>query len=321
MKIKFVLVLIVLSGLMLSIGCVSESSPLEPDPDATERKSSEQVQSFTHIHGLAYQHQASYALFVSTHHGLFRIDDEDHWTWTSLEEHHHDLMGFSIKDEQTFISSGHPAEQSDLEDPIGVIISEDQGMTWQPIALHGQVDFHHFDINVAQPDVMFGVNTYGPEAGLYRSDDGGYSWERLESHGLPDDLNQVMTIVSHPNDYNRLLMGTQIGMLVSNDGGQSWTVFRRDITITGATVQKDSEKLVAYVIGEHKGLFYSFDFGQTWNTMNLVLDEDDIGLHIAIHPTDDSQITVGTYQEHLIQTDDSGNTWHRIADQGERINP
>jgi photosystem II stability/assembly factor-like uncharacterized protein len=285
----------------------------------TEKSEEHPAASFMHIHGLSYDPQAPHDLYMSTHHGVLKLDKTGVWIEIGEEEHRHDLMGFTFQKEGIMISSGHPAEKSKLKDPLGIVISKNQGETWEPIALHGKVDFHVMEVNAGNPLVMHGLNSHGPHAGLYRSEDGGYEWGKLETSGFPTDLMSIFSLVSDPGDPRIILAGTGNGILKSEDGGITWSMDNdQQSFLAAASVTQPSAKLVAYVLGENEGLMVSEDLGETWSSLHLLLEEDAV-IHIAIHPTQEGVYTVGTHLENLFHTTDGGATWTQIAQSGKPI--
>lgn len=277
---------------------------------------SESVESFEHVHGLSYDPKKPHDLYLATHHGLIQINGEEDWSFTSEAEHRHDNMSFTFQDEDTMISSGHPAESSNLKNPIGVVVSEDQGETWEPIALHGEVDFHVMEVNASDPDVLYGIS--GTD--FYRSMDGGFNWGILETEGLPEDYSSIYSLVSDPSQSESILAGTQQGVFESHDGGETWELKSNERTIiSGEGANQLGEIIVAYVLGQPAGLMISEDFGETWDSLNMVLEEDDAVIHIAIHPNEEGVYAVGTSQEHLFQTTDGGKNWTQLAESGEPL--
>lgn len=278
----------------------------------------ESVDSFMHVHGLSYDPEEPHDLYLSTHHGLIQIDSEEQWSWTSAPEHRHDLMSFTFQDENTMISSGHPAENSNLENPIGVVISEDQGEIWEPIALHGEVDFHVMEVNASDPETLYGIDAAG--TGFYRSVDGGFNWEIIEANGLPEDYSSVYSLVSDPGNSESILAGTQQGIFESHDGAENWEFKSNEQTmIIGEGVYQKSETIVAYLLGQPSGLMISEDFGESWRSLNMVLEDDDAVVHIAIHPSEEGVYAVGTSREDLIHTTNGGEDWTQLAESGEPL--
>jgi photosystem II stability/assembly factor-like uncharacterized protein len=274
------------------------------------------VDNFSHVHGLSFNPKEPYDLYLGTHHGLIQIDSKGHWSYVSEDKHRHDLLSFTFRDEDTMISSGHPAEASNMQDPLGVIISKDLGKTWEAIALHGEVDFHVLEVNASDPNVIYGIDAHG--TGFYRSTDGGNHWEVLEANGFTEEYPEFFfTLVSDPGNAQSLLAGTQQGIFSSQDGGETWELISTDQTLlSGVGVSDRPGTIVAYADGEPSGLIISNDFGESWRSLNMQLDDDDEVLHIAIHPTDEDTYAIGTLQEHLFQTTDGGEAWVQLAEFG-----
>ncbi|MFC0560145.1 F510_1955 family glycosylhydrolase [Halalkalibacter alkalisediminis] len=275
---------------------------------------SNQVDSFMHIHGLEYS-QSDESIFLATHMGLINMN-EDAWNLVGDPEHQHDFMGFTIINEKTMISSGHPGTRSDYVDPLGVIISHDSGETWEPIALYEEVDFHLLHINEGNKEIMYGIDVYN--SNLFRSNNGGYDWEMLDSTGLPEPLASVLSLISHPQSPDYLLAGTEKGLYESSDGGLTWTLKENNLSTSALhTLDSNSEELVAYLFGEKEGLFFSEDFGETWVSLNFKL-EDDYIMYISNHPTDDQRIIIGSVHQSIYETTDFGGTWEVLAEEGQR---
>jgi photosystem II stability/assembly factor-like uncharacterized protein len=305
--------------LLLLTACNQGGAAIDNTGHDTEKAEEHHAASFMHIHGLSYDPQAPHDLYMSTHHGVLKLDNTGDWIEIGEEEHRHDLMGFTFQKEGLMISSGHPAEKSKLENPLGIVISKDQGETWEPIALHGKVDFHVMEVNTGNPSVLHGINSHGPHAGLYRSEDGGYEWDKLETQGFPTDLMSIFSLVSDPADPRVILAGTGNGVLKSEDGGITWSMENDQQSFLSAkSITNPSTKIIAYILGQNEGLKESEDLGETWNSLNLVFEEDAV-IHIAIHPTREGVYTVGTNQEHIFHTTDGGANWTQIAESGKPI--
>lgn len=286
--------------------------------DQTNMEKEQVVTTFQHVHGLAYELSAPYDLFLGTHHGVFQIDPNNYWKLLGTKQHQHDVMGFNFIDENTMISSGHPSETSGLKNPIGVIISKDKAESWEPIALHGEVDFHTFEVNASDSGVLYGID----HSGFYRSEDGGHSWDNLQPNGLPETLQDIYSVVSDPENPDSLLAGTKYGVYKSENGGESWELMSNQETfISAKAAYGQAGSILAYVQGnKDNGLMKSEDFGLTWNSLNLTLeDEEDAVAHIAIHPLNNKEYSVGTFKGYLYRTKDGGESWTTIAKENESV--
>ena len=90
-----------------------------------------------HVHGLSYSADGR-QIFIPSHNGLAVYSDG---RWSMAPGPAHDYMGFSAT-RQFFYSSGHPAPNSGLVNPFGLIRSKDGGKTWDKRGLEGESDFH-----------------------------------------------------------------------------------------------------------------------------------------------------------------------------------
>lgn len=141
-----------------------------------------------HIHNVATDGDAVY---LGTHGGLFKYGE----TWELVGESF-DVMGFTINGDR-FLASGHPGENMDLPDPLGLIASDNQGEDWQSLGLTGEVDFHYLR---ASAETVIGVAAnYGM---LVSSTDGGQSWNTIETTALND-------LSISPNDSQQVLIASE----------------------------------------------------------------------------------------------------------------
>ncbi|WP_202080833.1 F510_1955 family glycosylhydrolase [Caldalkalibacillus salinus] len=284
----------------------------------------EAVESFSHIHGLSFDPLHPEQLLLASHYGLIRIHTEtNEWHVQGAEEFHHDFMGFAVIDENTFITSGHPAEASDLGDPLGVMKSTNGGQTWEQIGLQGEVDFHVLTPHSNDTNVVYAINTYGEAAGLYRSHDAGDSWEQVEPEGLLQDWTAIYTLVTNPSDADHILAGTAQGVYESFDAGDTWELQPTDYTIVSSQALSEEGTFLAYRMmeeeSEDEGLAVTTDFGETWEQRQLEVQPQDAVAHIAVHPEHEQIMAVGTFQEAIYYTEDGGENWTQLAQGGSKV--
>lgn len=110
------------SGLM---ACLIAVSVLAQDEDAAPPL-------LFHVHGVAFA-QDGRTLVVPGHSGLMEFRAG---SWSPASGPAHDFAGFAASG-QAYYASGHPAEGSELPDPLGLIKSEDGGRSWRPLAAGG----------------------------------------------------------------------------------------------------------------------------------------------------------------------------------------
>ncbi|WP_375000172.1 hypothetical protein [Aeromicrobium sp. CTD01-1L150] len=116
-------------GFLLLLGaCAEPEADTGPEP------------AIGHVHGLGVN-PGDDRLHVATHFGLYVLDDGE---LRRVGHDTHDLMGFTVVGEDRFLASGHPVG-GDLPEPMGLVRSDDGGLTWEPVSLTGRADLHGLD--------------------------------------------------------------------------------------------------------------------------------------------------------------------------------
>ena len=194
-----------------------------------------------HVHG-ALIHDG--VLLLGTHSGLVEVDLTTGRT-IRRSVTQDDLMGLG-SDGARLVASGHPGPGSDLPDPLGLISSEDDGRTWEPVSLTGEVDFHGL---AAAGSMVAGIGTAD---GLLISRDGGQTWS-------PSGVEDARSIAWF-----------QGGLWVATDGGlRTW----RDGTIE-AVPSTGNPVLALAVDPGGSALWAVRDDGTVWRTTDgLTWDE------------------------------------------------
>lgn len=120
----------------------------------------------SHVHGVVVDGPD---LLVGSHYGAHRVNALTGES-TRIGQSSDDLMAFSGDPASVLVASGHPGPGSSMLNPLGLIISNDGGVNWQPISLEGEVDFHGIAVRDSE---LVGWDTRGP---LQWSVDGGQTW-------------------------------------------------------------------------------------------------------------------------------------------------
>lgn len=219
-----------------------------------------------HIHGIG-RNPADGLLYLGTHAGLFVLDGEQ---VTRVGDAATDLMGFTVAGDDHFLSSGHPGPGDDLPNPLGLIESRDGGLTWQPVSLTGQTDFHTLSAT--------GDTVVGFDGALRTSSDGGRTW--MDG----DDVQPAAVAVSP--DGATVLATTERGPVRSSDGGQSFEA------VDGAPVVVFldwADTSTVWAVDPAGTLFVSTDAGGTWEQRAATgarpqaITADDTGVTVATH--------------------------------------
>ena len=121
-----------------------------------------------------------------------------------------DVMGLAA-DDGLLYASGHPGPTQSLPDPLGVLVSNDGGRTWNPELLTGEVDFHLLRV---AGDTMVGVAAnYGA---VMASTDRGETWSRLA-------IPTLTSLSLNPAQPNEILLVADGLLQVSTDTGQTFS--------------------------------------------------------------------------------------------------
>jgi len=191
-------------------------------------------------------------LYAASHHGLFRIQPGS--APQRVGSSSQDTMGFFIVGPGNYLASGHPAPGEDQPANLGLIESSDGGVTWTPVSLTGQVDFHAIDV---KQGTVYGYDSQTQQI-MVSSDR--KTWERRAQLPLAD-------LAASPQDPQFLLATTAQGLAHSADGGRSF------ILITSAPTLKlvdwSIENLIVGV-GPTGIVGTSSDHGATWKPLGTV---------------------------------------------------
>lgn len=159
---------------MLVSGCAQSAPEAAP--------SSAHGDPFAHAHGIGAVPGDS-DILVATHGGVYRVDAGGA-AEGPLGGEDFDAMGFTVVGGSLF-ASGHPgaATSPELGSPnLGIVRSDDQGATWEPVALTGVEDFH---VLAGGPDGrLFGIGSSSP--GVQTSSDAGSTWSVSSELGAAD---------------------------------------------------------------------------------------------------------------------------------------
>lgn len=157
-----------------------------------------------HVHNLGYD---GATLLLGTHEGLWaQVPGQSP---VQISEKAFDVMGFATAGNR-WLASGHPGADEDGPHDLGLLESTDQGVTWEPVSLSGEVDFHRL---VTAGERIYGISS--ADNALLRSDDAGGTWTTLGTAPLYD-------IAVDPADPDTLLATTADGPVRSTDAGATF---------------------------------------------------------------------------------------------------
>lgn len=181
--------------LPLLTSCV-QTPPIGPQPDAAP------TQPFTHIHGMAVDSDTG-EVMLATHDGLFDLGSGTPEKIGPAI----DLMGFAPAGNDHYYASGHPAPDTGLPEPAGLLRSQDGGETWQEVSLGGLSDFHALAVTRSGIIGFDGTLKTTADLETWTTRDGGFEPYHLSGTQAGDVV----------------LATTEAGVHRSTDGGKTWT--------------------------------------------------------------------------------------------------
>lgn len=268
----------------------------------------------THVHGLAFSPDGQ-RLLIPSHHGL-AVYAEGRWRKAAGAEH--DYMGYAVT-RRAIYSSGHPAPDSRLANPLGLIKSSDDGRSWQPLGLQGEADFHLLasGFDSATLYVYNGhPNSRMSAPGLYYSRNDGADWRRAAAQGI----SQAPTALAvHPRDERMVAVATGAGLYLSRDAGQRFVPLSQGEQVVSATFSLDGNSLWFGSYGSAAKLS-RLDL-QTRQITALGVPElsEDAVAYLAQNPARLQEWAMATFKRDLYLSQDAGATWRAIAKAGQPL--
>jgi photosystem II stability/assembly factor-like uncharacterized protein len=276
---------VVAIALALGLGaCSSEDGEAAGGATSSGNRSAAAIQTeeVVHLHGIG-RNPADGAVYLATHAGLVRLTPDG---FEVIAGRFQDTMGFAIAGADEFLGSGHPDLREDAPSHLGLIRSEDRGMTWSSVSLSGEADFHA--IVLAHGRVFAADSLSGR---LLVSSDGGASWDERGEVALA-------ALAVDPDDPERLVGADYEGALFeSEDGGESWT--RSDGPTTVALLWHSRLGLLA---ASGDGIVSSRDDGGSWQTLSSL---DGTGPVLA---ADGTGVLAATDGGRIVRSEDA-RTW------------
>jgi len=211
-------------------------APTEQAPDRWE--ATKTGTTVSHIHGAGFWQDGRPV--IATHTGLMEFREDG---WYELSSNRHDYMGFELVADG-FYASGHPAQDSPYENPLGVVRGTEKGETLEIRSLEGEADFHYMSVGYETESIYVYLEQATKELapGFYRSLDGGVSFEPMKMDGI--EGRGIAGISADASEPKRVFVYGPDGILVSDDGGDTFEPFNDQGNIV--TMATAKEKL-AYI--------------------------------------------------------------------------
>jgi photosystem II stability/assembly factor-like uncharacterized protein len=265
----------------------------------------------THVHGLAYSADGK-QLMVPSHHGLAVYTGGK---WAKAPGPQHDYMGFAATRSRLY-SSGHPAPDSKLINPFGLIRSGDGGKTWDKLSLEGESDFHLMAASWNTNAVYVWNaerNSRMPSPGLYFTVNDGFMWQRAAVKGL---AGTPRAIAVHPGDAKIVSVATSAGVYLSRNSGDSFEPVAQKGEGLAVFFDLDGKHLWHSTHDDGPRLARTALRGGANTAVTLPPLIEDAVAYIAQNPAGAGEYAIATFERSVYVTQDSGRTWRQIARNG-----
>ncbi|MCS1352113.1 F510_1955 family glycosylhydrolase [Mechercharimyces sp. CAU 1602] len=300
--------------ILVSITVIAGCSQLERESNQKEAgKESLQVAtesfdgSLKHVHGMGYVNGETIA--YAAHSGVKIFQDGD---WLESTYHKNDYMGFNVVDDG-FYTSGHPGEQSDLPNPVGLQRGELTKKELSPLAFEGESDFHAMGVG-ARNHTIYVLNERSNsemDEGLYKSTEQGRSWEKITAENVGE---KILQIAVHPDDDKIVAVADATGIYFSENGGETFKIISEQGQGSGLYFTEDRLYYGLYT-GEASLKVYDWN-EQTKENMELPKLGEDAVMYISKNPDADGEFVIFTINGSSYITSNYGKEWEQIIDKG-----
>jgi len=269
------------------------------------------------IHGLGFSNDGQ-RILVPAHSGI-KVYSQGQWSNGPGEQN--DYMGFSAVDDG-FYSSGHPGPGSSKKNPFGLVKSTDDGKSIKTLALYGEIDFHLMSasykkhtIYVMDPMIMSGSNTTFKSGGLYFSKDEGKTWTKSEMKGVS---GEAVSLAARPSNDAVVAVGTSNGLYLSKDYGQSFEALLPGTQVTSLFFNDQDVLFVGGYKQEATLLQLDMNAKKTVEIKIPALNKGAIQ-YFAQNPDNTKEFVFTTFNKDIYLSNDEGQNWAKIANQGKTI--
>ena len=269
---------------------------------------------FPDIHGLGYASEEN-SIYIPVHDGL-RVYSNGEWEIPEGETN--DYMGFSMVD-NGFYSSGHPGPGSKLENPFGVIKSNDYGKSIETLDLYKEIDFHGMAVGYYSHAVYVlnpQPNSKMKDTGLYFTVDDTKTWTKSEMKGLEGG---PASIAVHQTDEKVIAIGTNQGAFLSTDYGNTFESILPNVPTSAIHFKKDNKLIVGGI--EDESVMYEINLDTQEKSVISIpkISNEDAITYIAVNPQNSSEIVFTTFEKQVFLTNDNGTSWTQIVKDGTAV--
>lgn len=283
----------------------------EPAENISFELKKAEPQRLEQIYGLGYPGNDE-GLYIASQEGIKIFTNG---SWLEGTSQRHEYMGFQAT-KDGFIASGHPEKGSGLDNPLGVVTSNNKGASLEKLAFYGESNFYFLSSSF-NTNAIYLINQeenaeIGP--GVFLSNDMGKTWGQVPLNGL--DADTLGMIAAHPTDSNIMAMSTKSGIYYSKDQGQNIKLVSAPIMTTALAFSE--EDLFYAAVENNKVLFYKMNIHTLKvSPINIpFLSYDNPITFIAVNNEKQNTLSFATYLNDVYESADGGQNWKLVLKNG-----
>lgn len=263
-----------------------------------------------HVHGLGYSPDGK-RLLVPSHHG---IAVRENGVWRKAAGPEHDYMGFSVTQNAVY-TSGHPAPDSLLPNPFGLLKSIDGGDNWIWLGLQRWADFHVMAAGYRTNVVYAFAPVPNPEMrqpGIYSTVDDAKTWRRAAAADAPEPF----VLAVHPGRADVAFVGAESGLYVAEDFGARFRSLVTATRVVALMTEIDGDHLWYGALDPEPALIRLNWQNGAREPIPLPPLTQDMVAYIAQNPAAPDEIAIATFGRNVFVTTDRGGHWQPLAIDG-----
>jgi hypothetical protein len=263
-----------------------------------------------HIHGLAFA-AGGERLLLAADVGIVAYR---HGHWYRLPGPAQNYTAFTLTDDALY-TSGHPAADRQQTHPIGLQKRRNGGTRWLSLGMKGEAAFHVMAAGYHQ-HILYVLNETPnrtlPLRGIYYTLNDGHIWHHTQARNAPPPVSLAI----HPRRSGIVAIGSRDGLFLSMDHARSFRALDRRREIYAICFDFDGDHLFYAGQNVTPALIRMDIHGGGRSAIHSPALGDDTIAYIAQNPVARQQLALTTFKKDVYLSDDSGETWQKIADHG-----
>src|SRR5581483_4499494 len=209
-------------------------------------------------------------------------------------------------------ASCHCTNGNDLQSPVSIWISSDEGMTWTKTATNPFADTPwNLVAHPYQSSVVFAIaaQTFDHTGLISRSADGGATWSAVHT-GLPS-TRTPQSVAFDSSNANLVYLASGEGVFKSTDGGVNWAATALTSSVNKVWVDQRTHAVYATFTDGSTSLYKSTNQGASWTDIAASSGTSTIDAFV-VDPANDANVWIYAMHQYfptIYKTTNGGSSW------------